>query len=98
MRLHHLGNYGLRDGQYPHTIIRVKTTVELDEQKLLRVMELTGLKTRKEAIDYALSQAERAAKITRLFDRPRRTKEELKNALDPDYDLMAQREGDKPQK
>jgi len=60
-------------------------------------MELTGLKTRKEAIDYALSQTERAAKMARFFDRPRRTKEKLKNALDPNYDLMALREGDKPQ-
>ena len=81
----------------PHIIVRVKTTVELDEQKLRRVMELTGLKTRKAAIDYALSQAERAAKMARLFDRPRRTKDELKSALDPKYDLMALREHEKPQ-
>jgi Arc/MetJ family transcription regulator len=79
-----------------HIVIRVKTTVELDEQKLLRVMELTGLKTRKEAIDYALSQAERAAKIAKLFGRPRRSKEELKNLLDPKYDLMTLREQEKP--
>jgi len=57
-------------------IIWVKTTVELDEQKLLRVMELTELKTRKEAIDYALSQAERAAKIAKLFSRQGRSKDE----------------------
>jgi hypothetical protein len=74
----------------------VKTTVELDKEKLLRVMQLTGLKTRKEAIDYALSQAERAAKIAKLFARPRRSKEELKNLLDPKYDLMTQREQEKP--
>ena len=70
--------------------------MELDEQKLRRVMELTGLKTRKEAIDYALSQAERAAKMARLFARPQRTKNELKNALDPEYDLMALRDQEKP--
>jgi hypothetical protein len=74
----------------------VKTTVELDEQKLLRVMQLTGLKTRREAIDYALSQAERAAKIAKLFARPRRSKDELKNLLDPKYDLMILREQQKP--
>jgi Arc/MetJ family transcription regulator len=28
-----------------------KTTIELDEQKLLRVMQLTGIKTRREALD-----------------------------------------------
>jgi hypothetical protein len=54
------------------------------------------LKTRKEAIDYALSQAERAAKIAKLFARPRRSKDELKNLLDPKYDLMALREQEKP--
>jgi Arc/MetJ family transcription regulator len=74
----------------------VKTTVELDEEKLRRVMELTGLKTRKDAIDYALSQAERAAKMARLFARPRRSKEELKGALDPKYNLMALREREEP--
>jgi hypothetical protein len=60
-------------------------------------MELTGLKTRKEAIDYALSQAERAAKIVKLFARPRRSKEKLKNLLDPKYHLMTLREQEKPQ-
>ena len=77
-------------------IVRMKTTVDLDEQKLLRVMELTGLKTRKAAIDYALSQAERSAKIAKLFARSRRSKDELKNALDPKYDLTALREVEKP--
>ena len=74
----------------------MKTTVELDEQRLRRVMELTGLKTRKAAIDYALSQAERAAKTAKLFARPRRSKHELKNVLDPKYDLMALRDQEKP--
>jgi putative antitoxin of VapBC-like toxin-antitoxin system len=74
----------------------VKTTVELDEQKLRRVMELTGIKTRKEAIDYALGQAERAAKMAKLFKRPVRTRSEIKDALDPSYDLTKLREREKP--
>jgi hypothetical protein len=73
-----------------------ETSVEIDQQKLLRVMELTGLKTLKEAIDYALSQAERVAKITKLFARPRRSKDELKNMLDSEYDLTALRAQEKP--
>lgn len=72
--------------------------MELDERKLIRIMELTGLKTRREAIDYALDQAERAAKMTKLFARPRRSQEEIRDALDPNYDLMALRERDKPRK
>jgi Arc/MetJ family transcription regulator len=87
----------LKSGLFTRIIIRVKTTVELDEEKLRRVMELTGLKTRKDAIDYALSQAERAAKMAKLFARPRRSKDELKGALDPKYDLTALREQEKPQ-
>ena len=58
-------------------------------------MELTGLKTRKEAIDYALNQAERAAKIAKLFARPHRSKDELKDLLDPEYDLVALRAQEK---
>ena len=72
----------------------MKTTVELDEKKLLRVMALTGLKTRKAAIDYALTQAERAAKLAKLFARPW-TQQELEAALEPGYDLEALREPDK---
>ena len=71
--------------------------MELDEEKLRRVMELTGLKTRKDAIDYALSQAERTAKMAKLYARPRRSEDELKGALDPKYALMALREREKPQ-
>ena len=74
----------------------MKTTIELDEEKLTRVMQLTGLKTRREAIDYALDQAERAAKIAKLFARPRKSKEEIREALDPEYDLTALREQEKP--
>ena len=88
----------LRDGSRSRTVIRVKTTVELDERKLIRIMQLTGLKTRREAIDYALDQAERAAKMAKLFARPRRSREEIRDALDPEYDLMALRERDKPRK
>ena len=87
----------MKSGLFTRIIIRVKTTVELDEVKLRRVMELTGLKTRKDAIDYALSQAERAAKMAKLFARPQRNKDELKRALDPKYDLKALREREKPQ-
>ena len=41
----------------------MKTTVELDEKLLKRVMDLTGAKTRRAAIDYALHEAEKSAKL-----------------------------------
>jgi Arc/MetJ family transcription regulator len=75
----------------------VKTTVELDEQKLIRVMKLTGLKTRREAIDYALDQAERSAKLAKLFGRKKRSKAEISKAMDPKYDVLALREREKPE-
>jgi len=59
-------------------------------------MALAGLSTRKAAIDYALTQAERAAKLAQLFARPW-TQQELDAALEPGYDLEALRERDKPQ-
>ncbi|MBC7368008.1 MAG: type II toxin-antitoxin system VapB family antitoxin [Undibacterium sp.] len=48
----------------------MKTTIDLDEAKLERVMKLTGLSTRKEAIDYALTQVERTSRVKTLQSRP----------------------------
>lgn len=45
----------------------MKTTIDLDERKLRNVMKLKGLKTRKAAIDYALTEAERRAKLEELL-------------------------------
>ena len=73
----------------------MKTTIDLDEEKLLRVMKLTGLKTRKDVVDFALTETERIAKMKRLFEKPW-THKEMKDAIDPNYDLMALREMDKP--
>jgi Arc/MetJ family transcription regulator len=85
-------------GHFYHTIRHMtKTTIELDEQKLLRVMDLTGIKTRKEAVDYALVQAERAAKLAKLLVKSW-TREDLESALDPAYDIVTLRRRDKPRK
>lgn len=75
----------------------MKTTIDLDDTRLMRVMKLTGLKTRKETIDFALREAERLAKIKKLFERPW-TSEDLKDAIDPKYNLMALREMEKPKR
>jgi Arc/MetJ family transcription regulator len=73
----------------------MKTTIDLDEDKLRRVMKLTGIKTRKEAIDFALSQAERLARIKKLFSRPLYVSHS-DEIIDPSYDLMRLREAEKP--
>jgi len=48
----------------------MKTTVELDEEKLLRVMKQGGFATRKAALDYALTEAERKTRLKVLEDQP----------------------------
>jgi Arc/MetJ family transcription regulator len=69
----------------------MKTTIEIDEAKLARIMKLTGMKTRKEAVDWALTEAERIASINRIAEEPWDA-EEWKNAIDPDYDIIALRQ------
>jgi Arc/MetJ family transcription regulator len=67
-----------------------KTTMEIDEEKLKRVMKLGGFKTRKEAVDWALTEAERLATINRIAEEPW-SAEMLKDAIDPGYDVLATR-------
>lgn len=45
----------------------MKTTIDLDEGTLERVIKLTGLTTRKDAIDFALTEAERSARVRALL-------------------------------
>ena len=73
----------------------MKTTVEIDEKKLGRVMTLCGIKTRREAIDHALTEAERHARLRKAL-KTTWTPERLKRAIDPDYDVLKLREKDKP--
>jgi Arc/MetJ family transcription regulator len=46
----------------------MKTTIEIDEGKLDRIMKLTGIGTMKEAVDWALSEALRLATINRVME------------------------------
>ena len=71
----------------------VKTTIELDEAKLERVMRLTGIRTRKEAIDFALTEAERIAAIDSFYQKTFYV-DETGSVVDPDYDVLAQRNRD----
>ena len=77
-------------------VLDVKTTIDLDAAKLKRLMKLTGLKTRKEAVDYALTEAERIARMNQILGRPFYVVEEEEAVVDPTYDLLALRESEKP--
>lgn len=74
----------------------MKTTIDLDEAKLERVMKLTGLSTRKEAIDYALTQVERTARVKTLLSRPFFDGIPKGDVVDPAYDVLALRLREKP--
>ena len=72
----------------------MKTTVDLDEKRLLSVMKLKGFKTRKDALDYALVEAERRAKVEKLVKEPFYVAEGP--VIDPGYDYQKLRDTDKP--
>lgn len=68
----------------------MKTTIEIDEGKLKSIMRLTGLGTRKDAVDWALTEALRIAEIDRIAETPWDAGF-LKDAVDPNYDVIAVR-------
>ena len=69
----------------------MKTTIDLDEAKLERIMALTGIKTRKDAIDFALNEAERIAKVNHALNSPLYVVREGEPVIDPDYDVRTMR-------
>ncbi len=73
----------------------MKTTIDLDEKKLENVMRLKGFKTRKAALDYALAEGERRAKIDALL-REKWTARECRDLIAPDYDYKKLRRRSNP--
>lgn len=86
--------YGLQYGIFYRSLDRMKTTIDIDEGKLTDVMRLTGAKSRKAAVDYALTCAERVERLRKLFEKPL-PDDAYRTALDPAYDLLALRAKDK---
>lgn len=82
----------------PYRGLMVKMTMFIDEALLARVMELTGLKTKTEAVEFSLRETERKGKLARLVIKERLAAEEWKESVDPAYDLMALRIAEKPKK
>jgi Arc/MetJ family transcription regulator len=69
----------------------IKTTIELDEGKLEKVMKLGGFSTRKEAVDWALTEAVRIATLNHIKENPW-PEAVLKEAIAEDYDVLAARQ------
>lgn len=73
-----------------------KMTMFIDEALLERVMKLTGLKTKTEAVDFALTEAERRKKLSKFLAEERMGATDWTDAVDPAYDLTALRVADMP--
>ena len=75
----------------------MKMTMHIDEDLLQRVMEHHEFESKTEAVDFALREIDRKAKL-RAYAKTGlgMTSEELKSAVDPDYDLMALRVAETP--
>jgi hypothetical protein len=77
---------------YGHNVMNIiKTTIEIDEDKLERVMRLGGFNTRKEAMDWALTEAERLAALNDIERNPWDSTV-METSVSPDYDPIALRQ------
>jgi Arc/MetJ family transcription regulator len=88
--------YALTYGKSCRIDSRMKTTIDIDEKKLNGIMRMAGIRSRKAAVDYALSCTDRIERLRKLFENPL-PDEEYANSLDPSYDVMVVRERDKPE-
>lgn len=75
----------------------MKMTMHIDEVLLASVMMEYGFESKTEAVEKALFEMDRRAKLKKFATEGLGfTAEELKNAVDPNYDLMALRMADLP--
>jgi len=77
----------------------MKMTMHIDGGLLDRVMSAYGCESKTAAIDFALNELDRKAKL-KVFARDGLglTADELRNAVDPDYDVAALRAAEAPLK
>ena len=73
----------------------MKMTVDIDEKALRHLMSVIGVKTKREAIDRAIRLADRIERKRQLLEKEL-TSEQLKNAVDPNYDVARMRDSDVP--
>ncbi len=78
--------------RYGHIYAHMKTTIEIDDDKLDKIRRLSGFATRKDAVDWALTEAVRLAVMNDIEKNPW-TLQETTEAVDPEYDIMAIRHG-----
>jgi len=71
----------------------MKTTVELDDKRLVDVMRLANLKTRKAALDFALVETQKMLRLRNLAARSFYAASG--DIIDKNYDLKALRRREK---
>jgi Arc/MetJ family transcription regulator len=75
----------------------MKMTMHIDDDLLKRVMAATGVDSKTKAIDLALREVDRRATLSRLaYAGLGLSAEELKETVDPTYDLDALRQREAP--
>ena len=75
----------------------MKMTLHIDDELLARVMAATGAESKTRAIDLALREVDRKAKLVKLASEGLGlTPNELKDALDPAYNLEEMRRRETP--
>ena len=75
----------------------MKTTIDIDEAKLLRIMKLGGFKTRREAVDYSLTEAERITHLKKIKLNPL-PKSVIEAGIIAEYDPVKLRALELPEK
>jgi Arc/MetJ family transcription regulator len=77
----------------------MKMTMHIDEALLKRVMEAYDCETKTDTVEMALREMDRRVRFREIGRKGMgATAEELKGAVDPDYDLMSLRVGETPVK
>ncbi|GAB4176183.1 MAG: hypothetical protein Fur0032_16100 [Terrimicrobiaceae bacterium] len=75
-----------------HTWYGMKMTMHIDEELLDRIVKTHGFASKTEAVDTALRELDRKARLKQAFKNGLGlSADELKAGVDPDYDLMALR-------
>lgn len=70
----------------------MKMTMHIDEALLNRVIERFGFSSKTEAVEMALREMDRKARFKEVVSKGiGLTPEEMKDAVDPDYDVLSMR-------
>lgn len=77
----------------------MKMTMHIDELLLARVIEAYGCESKTDAVDFALREMDRRVRYREFIKNGLGlTAEELADAVDPHYDVMAMRVAETPSK